>query len=66
MTVISVTFGATLLAGDMSQAAFLVLVFNNYLFKLLVALIETLPFYGISHLLQNYLQIDPKEIAERH
>ena len=66
VTVISVTFGATLLAGDMSQAAFLVLIFNNYLFKLLVALIDTLPFYGISHLLQNYLQIDPKEIAERH
>ena len=64
ITVISVTFGATLLAGELSQAAFFVLILNNYLFKLLVALADTLPFYGISHLLQNYLQIDPKDTAE--
>ena len=63
VTVISVTFGAMLLAGDMTWAAFLVLILYNYLFKLLVALIDTLPFYGISHFLQNYLQIDPKQTA---
>lgn len=59
VTVISVTFGAALIAGDISQLLFLTLVFNNYLFKMLVALIDTLPFYGISHYLQKYLQIDP-------
>ena len=62
ITVISVTFGASLLAGDIGWALFFVLVFNNYLFKLLVALIDTLPFYGISHYLHKYLQIDPRSV----
>jgi len=62
ITVISVTFGAILLAGGMSFKAFCVLVGSNYLFKLCVALIDTLPFYWLSHHLEKQLQIDPKSL----
>lgn len=43
--VITVTFGAQFLAGVMSAGAMLVLMASNYLFKLCVALADTLPFY---------------------
>ncbi|MEX2366606.1 MAG: queuosine precursor transporter, partial [Pseudohongiellaceae bacterium] len=43
--VITVTFGAQFLAGAMSAGAMFVLMGSNYLFKLCVALADTLPFY---------------------
>lgn len=56
--VISVTFGATFLAGDITVAALLVLMGSNYIFKMTVALVDTLPFYYLTGRLRRYLQID--------
>ena len=56
--VISVTFGATFLAGDITIAALFVLMGSNYLFKMFVALADTLPFYYLTGRFKRYLQID--------
>jgi queuosine precursor transporter len=56
--VISVTFGASFLAGDIGFAAMMVLMGSNYLFKMTVALADTLPFYYLTSKLSSYLQID--------
>ena len=56
--VISITFGATYLAGDIAFKAMLVLMGSNYLFKMFVALMDTLPFYFLVARLKRYLQID--------
>jgi len=56
--VISVTFGAVFLAGGMTIEAMLVLVGSNYLFKMIVALADTLPFYAATGYLKRYLQVD--------
>ncbi|MEO1035804.1 MAG: queuosine precursor transporter [Pseudomonadota bacterium] len=53
--VISVTFGAAFLAGDIAFATLLGLVGSNYVFKMLVALADTLPFYVCVHYLTRYL-----------
>jgi hypothetical protein len=53
-----VTFGATFLAGDITLQAVFVLMGSNYLFKMFVALADTLPFYYLTSKLRNYLQID--------
>ena len=55
--VISVTFGAALLAGDMALKAFLLLMLSNYGFKALAALIDTPFFYYFSWKLSRYLNI---------
>jgi uncharacterized PurR-regulated membrane protein YhhQ (DUF165 family) len=39
----------------------LVIIFSGYVFKLVVALVDTAPFYFGTHWLSNYLQIDPNE-----
>ncbi len=57
-TVISVTFGAAYFAGAISLPQLLVLMGSNYLFKMVVALADTLPFYGAVHYLRRYLHID--------
>ena len=62
ITVISVTFGASLIAGNMTLKAFLILVASNYLFKFSVAMIDTLPFYWLSSLLEKRLNIDPTSV----
>ena len=56
--VISVTFGATFLAGDITVMALLVLMGSSYLFKMAVALMDTLPFYYFTGKLKRYLKID--------
>ena len=56
--VISVTFGAAFLAGNITIAALLVLMGSNYLFKMTVAVADTLPFYYLTNRLKRYLQID--------
>lgn len=56
--VISVTFGAAFLAGNITLAALLVLMGSNYLFKMCVALADTLPFYYLTAKLRTYLEID--------
>jgi uncharacterized PurR-regulated membrane protein YhhQ (DUF165 family) len=56
--VISVTFGATFIAGEITVAALLMLMGSNYLFKMCVALADTLPFYLLTAKLRKYLEID--------
>lgn len=58
IVVISVTFGAALLAGDLALQAFILLMLSNYLFKMLTALIDTGPFYLLTRWLQGYLQLE--------
>ena len=60
--VISVTFGAQFLAGAMSAGALLVLMGSNYLFKLCVALADTLPFYLGVRYLARYLEMSEQEL----
>jgi uncharacterized PurR-regulated membrane protein YhhQ (DUF165 family) len=57
VVVIGVTFGAVFLAGDMSTEQLLTLMGSSYLFKMLVALIDTGPFYLAVHYLRQYLQV---------
>jgi len=60
--VISITFGAAFLAGDIAFKALLVLIGSNYLFKMTVALVDTGPFYLLVHHLKHYLQIDNTQV----
>lgn len=57
--VITITFGAQFLDGNKTLKEMLVLIGSGYLFKLFIALIDTLPFYAGVHYLSRYLQIDP-------
>jgi len=58
LMVISVTFGAAYLAGDVAFATLLVLMGSNYAFKLAVALADTLPFYLLVHWLREFLGLE--------
>ncbi len=55
--VISVTFGAAFLADTITLSAMLTLMGSNYVFKMLAALADTLPFYWLTARLKAYLQI---------
>ncbi|MDH5172105.1 MAG: queuosine precursor transporter [Gammaproteobacteria bacterium] len=55
--VVSVTFGAAWFRGDITAEAVMVLVGSNYLFKAVVALLDTGPFYLAVHYLRSYLQL---------
>ena len=59
--VVSITFGAVFLAGAISLEQLLVLMASNYLFKMLVALIDTIPLYILVHYLGRYLALDGGE-----
>lgn len=61
--VVTVTFGAAFLAGDIAIAALMTLVGSNYAFKALCALIDTIPLYLSVHWLRLYLQLAPGEYA---
>lgn len=61
VTVISVTFGAVLLAGDMSLSVVLGLMLGNYLFKMASALADTPIIYLLVHKLRPYLELDEFE-----
>lgn len=60
--VVSVTFGAAFLSGEMALSALVVLLLSNYAFKFSAALLDTIPFYIISNRLRKFLDIDPNEI----
>jgi queuosine precursor transporter len=62
--VITVTFGAAFLAGAITLAALGQLVLSNYLFKMLAALADTLPFYYLTARLKRYLRIDNMHVFE--
>lgn len=55
VTVISVTFGAAFLAGDMAIGVIIGLMFSNYLFKLFSALVDTPIIYLLVARLKPYL-----------
>ena len=58
--VIFITFGAQFVVeGKRTLTAMLVLVGSNYLFKVVVAALDTIPFYIGVHYLKGYLKIDP-------
>ena len=61
--VITVTFGAAFLRGEMTFNTLLVLVGSNYLFKATVALLDTGPFYLGVYYFRRYLQLAPNETA---
>lgn len=60
--VITVTFGALFLAGEMSASTMLTLMGFNYLFKMGCALADTIPFYLGVHYMQRYLHLSDEEI----
>jgi hypothetical protein len=57
--VISITFGAQYLAGEMKLSTMASLIGDNYLFKLSIAAFDTIPFYIGVRILGRYLRIDP-------
>lgn len=61
--VISITFGAAYFAGDIAFKTMLVLVGSNYLFKMSIALMDTVPFYLLVFKLKRYLHIDNLAVA---
>lgn len=56
--VVTVTFGAAFLRGDITSKALALLVGSNYLFKACVALLDTGPFYLAVHYLRRYLRLE--------
>ena len=62
--VIFVTFGAKWYAGEMAFRSIAVLIGSNYLYKVTVAALDTIPFYiGVKYP-SRYLQIDPTQEHE--
>ncbi len=57
VVVITVTFGAALLAGELALEAFIGLMLSNYLFKMFTALLDTGPFYLLTAWLSDYLEL---------
>lgn len=62
--VISITFGAIFLRGEMTLKTMLFLVGSSYLFKVTVALLDTGPFYLLTHYLKKYLKLSQEENRE--
>ncbi len=56
--VIFITFGAAFFQGKKSLTEMLVLIGSGYLFKAVLALLDTIPFYIGVHYLSRWLQID--------
>ena len=61
--VVTVTFGAVFLRGEMAFQTLLVLVASNYGFKAAVALLDTIPLYILVSRLRRYLGLDEHELA---
>lgn len=59
--VIFITFWGAWMAGEIALGALLGLVGSSYLFKVMVAALDTLPFYVGVKFLSRYLQIDPHQ-----
>jgi len=58
VTVISITFGAVILAGDMALGVVFGLMLSNYLFKMASALADTPIIYILVHKLRPYLELE--------
>lgn len=61
--VVTVTFGAVFLRGEMAFQTLLVLVGSNYAFKALSALLDTIPLYLLVGWLRGYLHLGPDDYA---
>ncbi|NNC99583.1 MAG: queuosine precursor transporter [Gammaproteobacteria bacterium] len=59
MAVISITFGAVFLSGQMTLGVIIGLMLSNYMFKLLAALLDTPLIYLLVRRLRPYLQLEP-------
>lgn len=55
--VMSITFGWAVWHGKMALSAFFALMLSNYLFKMVAALLDTIPFYFFVLKLRRYLEI---------
>jgi len=64
--VVTVTFGAVFLRGEMAFQTLLVLVASNYGFKAAVALLDTIPLYILVARLRRYLALDENETVVAH
>lgn len=62
IAVISITFGAVVLAGEMTIGVVLGLILSSYLFKLLAALLDTPIIYLLVHKLGPYLEIEHRSL----
>ncbi len=61
IAVISVTFWAAIISGDLTTKAIFILLLSNYFFKVFCALADTPFFYFFTIKLRNYLQFDNPE-----
>ena len=66
IAVISITFGAAYLAGNMALSVIFGLMLSNYIFKMVAALLDTPIIYFLVAKLKPYLQIDDEVIQEDH
>jgi uncharacterized integral membrane protein (TIGR00697 family) len=64
VAVVSITFGAAWSRGEYSGRILLGFIVSAYAFKVLVAAVDTVPFYLGVRVLSKYLQIDP--MREHH
>lgn len=61
VAVIFITFWAQWRMGERTLADLMTLVGSNYMFKVTVALVDTIPFYIGVYFLRGYLKIDPTQ-----
>ena len=59
--VVTATFGAVFLRGEIAFQTLLVLVASNYGFKAAVALLDTIPLYILVARLRGYLALEENE-----
>ena len=62
--VILITFGGAWASGDKTTGFLLALIGTGYVFKVLVALLDTIPFYIGSHWLARWLRLPPPTHTE--
>ena len=63
--VVTITFWASITAGDMGIGMVVGLIGGGYAFKLVVAAIDTIPFYFGVKILSRYLRLDPNAEHDR-
>jgi len=57
--VVGITFAGQIVSGEIALATVLTLIGSNYLFKVVAAAVDTIPFYFGVRRLGRYLEIDP-------
>ena len=62
IAVILITFGFAFLNGSILLRDLFILILSSYTFKLIVALIDTLPFYISVHYLSIYLKLNSRKV----